>query len=469
MPYGTFSRARDHLFRRVQSPDSQEELCLAFWRPSTGRSRCTAIISELALPSDNDRDSHGKASLDSDYLARSMRAARERGMGLALLSRLASGWQEMSEEDAFAERQRAAPLAEDTRLPLVGLTMGTDGGVSARFWLKGTKAPTWCAKVRVAGGDTMRIAYNERLVPSYSRDERLKRTIDSWGLEMQERMARLKLGVVGLGSVGAIVAESLARMGFSDLVLIDPDKVEMHNLDRLLHAGFQDVGVSKVRLAEKHAQASATARNFKVTGLCAGLQTAAAYEVALDCDLLFACVDRPLPKDILNNIAYAHCIPVFFGGVYIATKTGGRLAQASWTVARIAPDTRCLRCDGQYSTSDVTQERDGTLDDPRYVSHRDEGATPHSNQNVFSFSASLASRLVNEMVRFLIAEEWWPQNGPKVTFNLVTNTQLQSSEKACHPGCEVRARTGAGDSYRYPFLDPAKADQGTQCGKRRAS
>ena len=80
--------------------------------------------------------------------------------------------------------------------------------------------------------------------------------------------------------------------------------------------------------------------------------------------MLFAAVDRPLPKDLLNHIAYAHCIPVVFGGVRVATKPDGSLADAAWSVVRAGPGSRCLRCDGQYTTSDVMMERDGSLDDP---------------------------------------------------------------------------------------------------------
>lgn len=453
LPHDAFVRARDHLLRHI--PDLQEDLCFATWRPSTGRARHTAIISDVILPAEGDRELHGNVSFSPGYLLRAVRTASERRAGLALMhSHLTPGWQDMSKEDVFAEQERVAPPAGITGLPLVGLTMGTDGSMSARFWFKGKREPAWCKKVRVTGGRTMGVTHNERLTPDYLRDKRLERTIDSWGLDAQKRMARLKVGVVGVGSVGAMVAESLARMGFTSLTLIDPDRVELHNLDRLLYAGAGDVGTSKVRLVERHVRRAATAKGFEVTGLAAGLQTEKAYRSALDCDLLFACVDRPLPKDILNNIAHAHCIPVFFGGVHIATKRGGRLGQAVWTVSRISPGARCLRCDGQYSTSDVVQERDGTLDDPQYIQGAGSGAGRIPNQNVFSFSAGVASRLVNEMVRHLIAEEWWPEPSPKTMYNFVMDDHMRRSGEECRPGCEVKARAAIGDGYRCPFLEP---------------
>ena len=51
-----------------------------------------------------------------------------------LHSHLGPGWQDVSEDDVVAERGRAALALAGTELPLVGLTLGTDGAWSARFW-----------------------------------------------------------------------------------------------------------------------------------------------------------------------------------------------------------------------------------------------------------------------------------------------------------------------------------------------
>ena len=57
-------------------------------------------------------------------------------------------------------------------------------------------------------------------------------------------------------------------MGIENIVLIDPDKVEIHNLDRLLYAAREDVGTLKVELVAKHLHRSANRGQLSRQDLC---------------------------------------------------------------------------------------------------------------------------------------------------------------------------------------------------------
>ena len=450
-PAALAEEAKDHLLHWFQGGQRQEDLCFALWVPSTGASRTTGIVTELLLPLDGERRLHGNVSLEPHYLARVVRRACRSGTGVAFMhSHPSPGWQQMSRTDVIAERDRIAPPARAAGLPLLGLTVGTDGVWSARFWSWDGKdySRTDCDKVRVVGRG-LHVSTNPHSAPTVTRSNRLRRTLDTWGPECQATLASLRIGVVGLGSVGSMIAEALARIGATDILLVDADRVEEHNLDRLLYATEHDIGRFKVDMVAERLRRSASAASFRVDPKRAWVQERDGYVSVLDCDVLFAAVDRPLPKDLLNNIAYVHCIPVVFGGIRVARKPGRRLADATWSVVRAGPDSRCLRCDGQYTTSDVMMERDGSLDDPTYVA---QGPAGPGNENVFPFSANLGSLMVLEMLRAVLREPWWPAVPTKLHYSyLSARTIPQISE--CHPGCSVAARTAHGDRWTYPFID----------------
>ena len=449
----------DQLLEHVRNGCRQESICFGLWRPGTGARRLSALIFDLIPPIDGDVVLHGNASFEPHYLTRAIKDANSRNAGLAFMhNHLTAGWQGMSALDIIAERDRIAPPARATGFPLVGLTLGVDGAWSARFWSwDGTCFQrTWCDKVRVVGR-RMQVTFNDATLPPPRRRPVLRRTIDTWGEDCQQDIARLRVGVVGVGSVGCFIAEALARIGIGQLVLIDPDRVEAHNLDRLLFASSNDIGDRKVDLVHRHIKRSATAEMIEVETHASTIQHRDAYCAALDCDLLFSAVDRPTPKDLLNRIAYTHCIPVISGGVRIENKPAGRLTNALWSVTIIGPHRRCLRCDGQYTSSDVVMERDGSLDDPSYF-HRANGPKIPTNQNVFPFGANLASFMVIEMVRLLTAEPWWPDVGGKMSYSLITG-RLSFEDIKCVANCTVVADIAAGDAFNYPFMEDVYADR----------
>ena len=443
-------QARGHLLQHYKRDRDQEDLCFALWRPSNGRNRCTGLIYRILLPQGEERNLHGNTSFEPAYLARVVALAREEKAGLACMhSHPASGWQGMSAPDIEAERDVVAYPAGATGLPLIGLTVGSDGYWSARFWEKSkggmTRHP--CEKVRVIGTRTSRFYFDDLLVPPPARREALKRTIDSWGEEAQRDIARLRVGIVGLGSVGGIVAEAMARIGIADLTLIDPDHVEPHNLDRLIYASERDIGKRKVDLAERAVRSHATAEGIKVTALPFSIRERTAYQAAIDCDILFSCVDRrPIARDALNYIAYAHMIPVIDGGVSIEP-LNDRLHSAHWRAHLVGPGLQCMRCIGQYDSSGVSMELDGSLDNQSYIENLPPEEQPN-NRNVFPFALSVAAMEVNLMLRHLLAQDWWPVVQQQ-DYQFVRG-DVSISKGTCYASCEFPRRVAMGD-HIAPF------------------
>ena len=448
-----WSKSSEHLLQHFRRDVTQEDLCFALWRPSTGKARRTALIDDVLLPNVNERNLHRNASFQPEYLGRAIRIAREKKVGLAFMhSHPGPGWQSMSSADVIAERDVLAYPAGATGLPLVGLTIGGDGYWSARFWERrdSEMQRNWCDKVRVVGANSYRINFNDHERPPPSRREILRRTFDTWGVQSQNIIARMKVGVVGLGSVGCFVAESMARIGVSKVTLVDPDRVEEHNLDRLLYATVKDIGRLKVKLAEQEMRGHATSEKIDIKALPISIHDERAYKEILDCDIIFSCVDRPVARDVLNYVANAHLIPVIDGGIAVETdQVNDRLFSAHWRAHIVTPYHQCLRCNGQYNSSDVVMELDGSLDDPSYVRNLPTDQR-RGNQNVFPFSQGVAAMEVNLMLRYLLALDWWPLVRQQ-EYQFLTGTGSVTNEE-CQPFCSFLPRKAKGDSEEPFYL-----------------
>ena len=446
-------KAKGHLLRFFDRGVVQENLCFALWYPSQGADRFTAVISEIILPHSNEVNLHGNASFEGPYLTRATRQAKRQGAGLVMMhSHPATGWQDLSQPDVLAERDIVAYQAQSTKRPFLGMTIGKDGYWSARFWNRSAEQMQleWCDKVRVPLKKRYQIDWHPSLMKAPAPTPMLQRTIESWGIGVQHGIQRLRIGIVGTGSVGAIVAEALARIGIAQITLIDPDTLEIHNLDRFIFGTTKLVGTLKVDCVKDSLIQHSTNERVHVRTAAHGIEYEVAYKEALDCDILLSCVDRPVPREVLNYIAIANAIPVIDAGVAVEVDpTTLSFESARWRTHLIIPGNACLRCTGQYSTSDVVAELDGSLDDSSYIENLPENERPR-NQNVFPFSLGCASMQINLLIRYLIAEDWWPSI-QRQEYRFLS-AQAKRSNTECQPHCAFLARTGLGSDEAPRYL-----------------
>lgn len=432
-----------HLIRA----DEEEDLLFALWTPSEGKSRLTALVHTPLFPQDGERQRHGNASFNPEYFERVTSEALKAGCGIAFLhSHPGSGWQGMSADDIGAELRMAGAVEALINLPLLGMTVGNDGTWSARMWERtGRKRyeRRWCRSVRVLG-EVLQVSFADRLVRPPRWREELKRTVTVWGEGAHGTLARLRVGIVGLGSVGSMVAESLARMGVERFVLIDFDEVQRHNLDRLLGATRRDLGKLKVDVATRQIRRASTAERVSVRRVAAAVTEEKGYRAALDCDVLFSCVDRPWPRQILEHLAYAHLIPVIDGGIQVRFKRGS-FSGADWQVQTVGPGRPCLGCLGAYDRGDAATEREGKLDDPSYMSGLPVDHRFKRNENVFPFSTNLASLEVLHFVALTTGTRGIEAGVQR--FRTMPGVLDWIEAHHCKAECDLQTLVGQGDRY----------------------
>ncbi|MBI4005731.1 MAG: ThiF family adenylyltransferase [Gammaproteobacteria bacterium] len=442
IPAATVLRMFEHLIRA----DKEEDLLFALWYPSQGVTRYTALIHTPVFPQPGDRQRHGNASFNPQYLERVCAFAMQTNAGVAFIhSHPVPGWQDMSLDDIVAEQKMAGAVSSLTDMPLVGMTVGTDGTWSARFWehIKGKQFQRiWCHSVRSIGKQ-LNVSFNDSLMPKPEYRTEFKRTITVWGKQNHARLARLKVGIIGLGSVGSFVAEQLSRMGFENLSLIDFDTIKFHNLDRTLFATKEDIGKHKVTVIKEMVHKSSTAKQIYVDCIPYSIAEEVGYLAALDCDILFSCVDRPRARRILNHFAYAHLIPVIDGGIQVRFKeqifTG-----VDWQLQTISPDRPCFECLGVYNNADVATEIEGKLDDLSYIKGLPATHRFRRNENVIPFSANLASLEVLQLIALVTGIAGVDDFGVQ-RYRYNPGIVERNVERTCIDGCAHVSLTARGD------------------------
>lgn len=447
-PQGAHTSIVEHLLRHVRLRKLQEDVCFALWHPSMGETRVTAVVYHALLPGEGDRILAGNVSFTEQYFRRALSEALKQQAGLALLhSHLGPGWQNLSPDDFASEASFAGRVQAATKHPLLGLTVATDECWSARLWSRGLRGfePQWCSVVRIAG-QKLRVSYHPRLCPEIEPTERLKRTIGVWGRSGQADLARLHIGIVGLGSVGSIVSEELARMGIENVTLIDFDVIEELNLDRILNASEDAIGDLKVKVAADAFRRHSNGSHPQVGDIDASVVEESGYAAALDCDVLFSCVDRHLPRRVLNHIAYAHCIPVIDGGILVRLR-GERLVGADWHVRTVSPGRRCLECAGAYDASIVGMEREGLLDDPSYLAQLEKDDVLLRHENVFPFSTSVAALETLQLAALVLGPI---HNLGDQNYHFVTGALDKEPDRGCDSKCLFTPLIGTADSMVRP-------------------
>lgn len=437
-----------HLGAHLAEGYRQEDLAFALWHPSHGRSRMTAVLYRVILPEPGERILQGNVAFTADYVQRVLALAQP-GDGIAFVhGHLGPGWQGMSADDVVAERDRlAAVVAGRTGLPLVGLTWGTDGAWGARFWGRQSSknfVRREVASVRVTGR-RLKLTFHPTLLPPPPSSGAQVATVSVWGAAHQADLARIRVGIVGLGSVGSIVAEALGRIGVSRFVLIDHDRIEERNLDRTLGATPEDAdaGTPKVLVAARLLETSHTAARLSVDPFVGNLLSRAGLARALDCDVLVSCVDRPAPRHLLNAIAYAHLIPVVDGGILARVDAAGRLLHADWRIHTVGPSRPCMVCLDALRPGDIALDQNGKLDDPEYVKGLGHEFSPLlARQNVFPFSLSVAAHEVLQLVGLVTGEVGVGGIGAQ-TYHCYPGKMEVVPVGTCAPGCEYAALTAS--------------------------
>jgi molybdopterin/thiamine biosynthesis adenylyltransferase len=151
----------------------------------------------------------------------------------------------------------------------------------------------------------------------------------------QEKLRASRVGLVGCGALGSVVAGHLVRAGIGFLRIIDSDHAELHNLHRQNLYTEDDVAgrVPKAEAAAAHLREVNS--DVAIEGLVARLEVGNLPAFATGLDLLVDGTDNFPTRFLINDYCVAHGMPWVYGGV---------VATSGMTLTVVPGDGACLRC-----------------------------------------------------------------------------------------------------------------------------
>ena len=137
---------------------------------------------------------------------------------------------------------------------------------------------------------------------------------------MRTIMHNQVISIVGVSGLGSVVAEHLIRMGFHELNLIDPDVLEMSNLNRVVGAYYEDAQKKryKVDVVKRHA----TSINPQATVLAckSDVHDKEIESVLALSDWIIVATDNHSSRLKVQELSVQYFVPLLSLGVNITVK-----------------------------------------------------------------------------------------------------------------------------------------------------
>lgn len=312
----------------------------------------------------------------------------------------------------------------DNDKPHASAIMLNDGSIFGRIFKPDlTHQPL--DKVSVIGDDLKFWYYeNFQRVKEFER-----RTAQAFGEGTTGILNKLKIGVVGCSGTGSPVIEQLVRLGVGHLVLVDPDKVEEKNLNRIINSTMQDAksGLFKVDVLKN--AINRIGLDTKVTAFNENLyDDKRIVDELATCDALFGCVDSVDGRHLLNHIATFYLVSYFDLGIKLISDGKGGIDQILGSIHYLQPGGSSLRTRGVYNEEELRAASLFRIDQSEYKEQKKSGYIVDvqvDSPAVISINSQIASMAVNEFLARLHPFRYDPNKNFSVTRVSFTDSYVQ--------------------------------------------
>lgn len=371
-------------------------------------------------------------------------------------------------DDDFASHERGYPALLDISdgLPVGALVLASNA-IAGDIWLPGGQRIV--LEPACVAGRPQRLLYPDpprgsAADPTYDRQARL------FGDRGQEILRRQKVGVIGAGGAGSLIVEYLARLGVGHLVIIDPERIELSNLPRIVGSTRRDALTwltspnrpSTIRrLGERWARrkthiAARVARqaNRKITveKIVGDIADDSVAQRLIDCDFLFLAADSMRARLVFNALVHQYLIPgAQVGAKVTVEKETGDILDVFSVYRPVTPGTGCLWCNGLISPARLQEEalteterrdqryvQESTVHAPSVITLNAVACAHAVDDYLFSVTGLLAPGTSNAYRRFLSREADFMLDDPR------------KDPDCTECGSGPKGRLGAGSGMRLP-------------------
>ena len=181
-------------------------------------------------------------------------------------------------------------------------------------------------------------------------NEQFDRNVRFFGIEGQKIISKLVICIAGVGGLGSHVIQQLVYLGVSKFILIEPECLDITNLNRYVGATLKDAQdeIPKVDLAER--VILSVNPDAKITKVTESVISHEAYKYIKQADYLFGCFDDDGARFVMNELCTAYEVPYIDLASDIYTEGdlvyGGR-------VVTIVDDSACMLCIGDLNQEEI--------------------------------------------------------------------------------------------------------------------
>ncbi len=468
---------------RPDGDNDPERGFLALVFPATGLRRRTLILGNIIepMPGEVSWSSRRGLTMSHRYYSRAMSVAQST-LGAGLINvhshpRPVTGIlpPEPSPQDLSTDREELcfASRALGVERPIAAGIVTPGGGISVREYVfehprsqEEAVLPAfgpagasfrYAERSRVVGpglrvlkGNPDNLCNNEAVDLSMTESSALL-----WGEAGQRTLAQLTIGIAGVGGVGGMLAEHVARLGIGALVIVDYDRLEIENFNRSQGATRPESksGTPKVNVYSRIATKGATAPNFNVAKYRESVAEMEGLRPLLDCDVILAAADDALARQVLDHAAFAHLIPVIDGGTTLVANPHTLQLQAGKSqIVSAGPGHACLECQGVYTREEATVARESAswgryleLGQDQKSADQKETRAPSVICNNALVAGLIGLRLLALTLRLTPATMRGIQR-----YYVEDGTLRWGAIRECQDGCMKNSWLGKGDSHFVP-------------------